>query len=49
MTGQRITVKGYRISKSGKVEKVEDYGLSVSARIAKKKSKRVRVTKRRPG
>lgn len=46
MTGK--TLRGYRITKSGKVEKIKGYGLDAAARIRQKKSKRVRVTKRKP-
>ena len=45
MTGK--TLRGYRI-KNGKVEKISGYGLNTSAKIKQKKSKRVRVTKRKP-
>lgn len=46
MTGK--TLRGYRITKSGKVEKIYGYGLDASKRIKQKTSKRVRVTKRKP-
>lgn len=46
MTGK--TLRGYRITKSGKVEKIKGYGLDASKRIKQKTSKRVRVTKRKP-
>ena len=46
MTGK--TLRGYRITKSGKVEKISGYGLNTSAKIKQKKSKRVRVAKRKP-
>lgn len=46
MTGK--TLRGYRITKSGKVEKISGYGLDASKRIKQKTSKRVRVTKRKP-
>lgn len=45
MTGK--TLRGYRI-KNGKVEKIAGYGLNTSAKIKQKKSKRVRVAKRKP-
>lgn len=45
MTGK--TLRGYRI-KNGKVEKISGYGLNTSAKIKQKKSKRVRVAKRKP-
>jgi hypothetical protein len=47
MTGHRITLKGVRI-KDGKVERVFGYGLSASAKIQKRKSKKARVVKRVP-
>ncbi len=42
MAGQKFTLKGFRI-KDGKPERIEGYGLSASAKIARKKSKKVRV------
>lgn len=39
-----ITLKGYTI-KDGKVVKIAGYGLNASARIAQRKSKKVRVKK----
>lgn len=44
MTGK--TLRGYRI-KNGKVEKIKGYGIDAAARIRQKKSKRVRVMKRK--
>lgn len=44
-----ISLKGYKLSKSGKVEKQKGYGLSASAKIAQRKSKKRRVVKRAPG
>jgi hypothetical protein len=45
MTGRRVTLKGYRIGKGGKVER-DQRRLDVSARLRQKASKRVRVAKR---
>ena len=39
-------LRGYRI-RDGKIEKVHTYGLDASARIRQKKSKKVRVVKRK--
>ncbi len=44
MTGK--TLRGYRITKSGKVEKISGYGLNVSAVIRQRKSKKVKPVKR---
>jgi len=46
MTGK--TLRGYRITKSGKVEKISGYGLDASKRIKQKKSKRVTVKRKTP-
>jgi len=46
MTGK--TLRGYRITKSGKVEKISGYGLNTSAKIKQKKSKRVTVKRNTP-
>lgn len=48
MTGHRLALKGFRISKAGKVEK-DPRRLSVSERLKQqsKNSKRVRVARRR--
>lgn len=40
------SLKGYRISKSGKIEKIPGYGLDSSAKIRQKKSKKVKPVKR---
>ena len=48
MTGHKITLKGYRV-KDGKLSSIPSYGRNESAKIAQKKSKRVRVAKRSPG
>lgn len=42
------SLKGYRIKSDGKVEKIPGYGLDPSAKIRAKKSKRVKVVKRKP-
>lgn len=39
-------IKGYRI-KDGKVTKIDGYGLDASAKIAKRKSKKVKVVARK--
>lgn len=39
-------LKGYRITKSGKVEKISGYRLDVSAVIRQRKSKKVKPVKR---
>jgi len=44
MTGK--TLRGYRITNSGKVEKISGYGLNTSAKIKQKKSKRVTVKRK---
>lgn len=44
MTGK--TLRGYRITKSGKVEKISGYGLNTSAKIKQKKSKRITVKRK---
>ena len=41
-------LKGYRITKSGKVEKIKGYGLDAAARIRQKKSKKAKPIKRVP-
>lgn len=46
MTGKSL--RGYRINKNGKVEKISGYGLDTSAKIRAMKSKRVKVVKRKP-
>lgn len=46
MTGKSL--RGYRINKNGKVEKISGYALDASAKIRAKKSKRVKVVKRKP-
>ena len=46
MTGK--TLRGYRITKSGKVEKISGFGLNTSAKIKQKKSKRVTVKRKTP-
>jgi len=46
MTGK--TLRGYRITKSGKVEKIKGYGLDAAARIRQKKSKKTKPIKRVP-
>ena len=46
MTGK--TLRGYRITKSGKVEKISGYGLKTSAKIKQKKSKKAKPIKRVP-
>ena len=38
MKSTGIHIKGYRISKAGKVEKIAGYGLDASAKIAKRKN-----------
>ncbi len=44
MTGVKINLPaGYTIDKNGKIKKGQNRKLSVSAKIAQKKSKRVRV------
>lgn len=48
MTGHRITLKNMKL-KDGKLSSIPSYGRNASAKIAAKKSKRVRVAKRRPG
>ncbi len=45
MTGK--TLRGYRI-KNGKVEKIAGYGISTSAKIKQKKSKKTKPIKRVP-
>lgn len=44
MTGK--TLRGYRITKSGKVEKISGYGLDFSKKIKQKHSKKVKAVKR---
>jgi len=46
MTGK--TLRGYRITKSGKVEKIKGYGLDAAARTRQKKSKKTKPIKRVP-
>ena len=46
MTGK--TLRGYRITKSGKVEKISGYRLDASKRIKQKTSKRIRVKRKTP-
>ncbi|ADJ21966.1 hypothetical protein Hden_1559 [Hyphomicrobium denitrificans ATCC 51888] len=46
MTGK--TLRGYRITKSGKVEKISGYGLNTSAKIKQKKSKKTKPIRRVP-
>jgi len=46
MTGK--TLRGYRITKSGKVEKIAGYRLNTSAKIKQKKSKKAKPIKRVP-
>lgn len=46
---RRITLKGYKVSKSGQIEKQSGYGKSVSQRIAQRTSKKQRVVRRAPG
>ena len=48
MTGHRITLKNMKL-KDGKRSSIPSYGRNASAKIAQKKSKRVRVAKRSPG
>ena len=48
MTGHRITLKNMKL-KDGKLSSIPSYGRNASAKIAQKKSKRVRVAKRSPG
>ena len=48
MTGHRITLKNMKL-KDGKLSAIPSYGRNASAKIAQKKSKRVRVAKRSPG
>lgn len=48
MTGHRITLKNMKF-KDGKLTSIPSYGRNASAKIAQKKSKRVRVAKRSPG
>lgn len=43
MTGK--TLRGYRITKSGKVEKIAGYGLNTSAKIKQKRSRKIKVVK----
>jgi hypothetical protein len=43
-----IPLKGFKIA-NGKLEAVQSYRLSVSAKIAQQKSKRVRVSRKAPG
>lgn len=49
MTGHRTHLPNFKLSKSGKLEKKEGYGLSVSKKIAQRKSKKQRVVRRAPG
>lgn len=44
MTGK--TLRGYRI-KNGKVEKISGYGLNTSAKIKQKRSRKIKVVKRK--
>lgn len=43
-----IRLPGFTL-KNGKLEKIPSYRLNVSARIAQRKSKKVRVGRRAPG
>ncbi len=45
MTGHKIRVTGVKLKKDGTLETVDTQKLSVSQRIARKKSKRIRVKK----
>lgn len=45
----KVKLTGYRITKAGKVEKIQGYGMNASAKIQQRKSKRVRATRRAPG
>jgi hypothetical protein len=45
---RHLSLKGYKLA-NGKVEKVASYKTNVSQRIAARKSKKVRVTRRAPG
>ena len=47
MTGYRIKVKNVKL-KDGKLETVENKKLSVSERIRRRKSKKVKPAKRKP-
>jgi hypothetical protein len=52
MTGWRSKLKGYKVTKKGNktvVEPIPGYGLSASAKIAVKNSKRVRATRKVEG
>ncbi|CAA2139551.1 hypothetical protein HYPP_01504 [Hyphomicrobium sp. ghe19] len=40
------SIKGYRISKSGKIEKIPGFGLDASQKIKQRTSKKVRVVKK---
>lgn len=40
-----VHLKGYRISKAGKLERIPGYGKDVSAKLRERGSKRVRVVK----
>lgn len=48
MSGHKITLKGFRIDKSGKVKRIAGYGLDTSAKLRQKKSKRVKVKRKTP-
>lgn len=43
-----IRLPGFKL-KNGKLERIPSYRMNVSARIAQRKSKRVRVSRRCPG
>lgn len=45
MTGHRISIKGYKLDKSGKLKKTTAH-LDVSARIRQAASKKVRVKRK---
>jgi hypothetical protein len=47
MTGRRIAVPGYKLTKAGKLEQIPAYRLNASARIAARK--KVRISRRAPG
>lgn len=41
-------IKGFQITKDGKVKKIAGYGLNASAKIAKLKSKKTKPVRRTP-
>lgn len=49
MSGHKISLRGFRVNKkTGRIEKIEGFGLNTTAKIARKKSKKTKVVRRKP-